>query len=118
MRFHYLISVIVSLLFSSCIYSQSDSVTVIFEMQDKTYYEPVQNVQGTFVFGKTTLYAKSSSKGKISLQIPQNSVLLISLNHPVYEPFSASRKINSKTSDSLIIVVDLIPIKSQFLKEN
>ena len=117
MRYHYSISVIASFLVFSSVYSQSDSITLIIEIQDKTYHETIQNVQGTFVFGQTTLYAKSTSKGKIALKIPQNCSLIFSLNHPVYEPFSASRKISSKTSDSLTISVDLIPIKSQFLKE-
>lgn len=108
----------IAIWFTTASQAQSDSTIVIFELLDKKYEESLQNVNGTFMYRDQTIYARSSSKGKIQLKIPQNSTLSYSFNHPLYDSNSGSKKIPSKNGmDTLYISILLNPIKSQDFKE-
>lgn len=103
---------------TTAVQAQVDSAVVVFELFDKTYKEYIQNVNCTFVYGERTVYAKTSTKGKVLLKLPQNVTLSYSFNHPLYESNSGSKKIFVKNHlDTLTISIELTAIKSQNLRE-
>lgn len=105
-------------LFTHFLFSQEDSAYVMFELFDKTHKEGIQNVIGNFAVNQNTFYRKSSQKGKIVLKVPLNCMIMYDFTHPLYESVKGSKKVQLRyVTDTLFLKVDLLPIKSQELKE-
>lgn len=98
--------------------AQADSVIVIFELTDKEFKEPLQNVNGTFKYGLKSKISRSNSKGQISFYSPINDIINYNLNHPLYESKSGSKKIGDfAIGDTVMVRLELTSIKRQDVKE-
>jgi hypothetical protein len=103
---------------SILLFAQADTVLIIFELTDKEFKEPLQNVNGTFNFGAKGKILRSNSKGQIAFYSPINETISYSLNHPLYESKSGSKKVGALDfGDTLMVRVELTSIKRQDVKE-
>lgn len=108
--------VLFSVLMVGTVWSQSDSVLVIFEISDKTFKEGIQNVSATMICSGKTVIRKSGAKGRIQQFFPNNSTLSYTLSHILYDSYSGSKKIVLRDpSDTLVINVELSALKSYVL---
>lgn len=106
-----------SIIFCSFGMTQKDSVLVLFEISDKAFREPIQNVNGTFVNSGDSFYEKSGTKGIIQVFALNNSTLSYHFNHPLYISVSGTEKIQMKNSgDTLIVKIEMAPTKAKVLK--
>jgi hypothetical protein len=108
--------ILFSVLMIGTVWSQSDSVLVIFEISDKTFKEGIQNVSATMSCSGKTIIRKSGAKGKIQQFVLNNSTLNYTLSHVLYDSYSGSKKIVLRDpSDTLFINVEMTALKSYVL---
>jgi len=100
------------------LYAQTDTVMIVFELTDKEFKESLQNVNGTFNYGVKSKILRSNSKGQISFYCSINETVFYSLNHPLYESKTGSKKIGPlQIGDTVVVRIDLTSIKRQDVKE-
>lgn len=100
------------------VYSQTDSILVVFGFTDDTFKESIQNVNATFTISSKSKYRTSSSKGKIELYVPNNSLISYKCNHAIYESVTGVKKVFLKeVTDTFTVSIEMVASKINSLKE-
>ena len=106
---------IYSIFLVGSVFGQQDSIIVKIQLLDKISGEAVPNVNLTLKQGIEGYFLRSNPVGVANLKIPAEGFLFISCNHPLYDSKQLEKKVSKV--DTMIISIDLMPIRSQQIKE-
>ena len=85
---------------------------------DRSNLQAIPNAILRISFDDSTLVQKSNASGNVLFHSDINlSNLIISVEHPMYEPLTFKQNILSSTKDTLAIKLSLKPIKNQSLNQ-
>jgi hypothetical protein len=97
------------------LWAQGDSLILRVSVKDKSTQEGIPNVNITLNQSEKGKFIRTNPQGICIAKIPNSGSVELKLNHPLYESAQATKKVSN--TDTLDIRVEMIPIKSQQLKE-